>query len=141
MKLKTTIPLFFSMFIMAFANCAVAKSPSPGGAELYFIIPQDGDAVKSPLTVQFGLKGMGVAPAGVEKGKTGHHHLVIDAPLPNLDQPIPKDDHYRHFGGGQTETAIKLSPGTHTLQLLLGDHNHFPHDPPVHSKRISITVK
>ncbi len=89
----------------------------------------------------FGLKGMGVAPAGTDKENTGHHHLIIDAPLPPLDEPIPADDHHVHFGGGQTETTIELAPGTHTLQLLLADQNHVPHEPPVVSDRITITVE
>ncbi len=120
------------------------ETPAPAGAELYFISPQDGATVSSPVTVRFGLKGMGVAPAGTEKEKTGHHHLLIDAPVPSgaaLDEPIPADDHHKHFGGGQTETSIELSPGTHTLQLVLGDWSHVPHNPPVMSKQITITVK
>ena len=84
---------------------------------------------------------MGVAPAGVNLEKTGHHHLIIDADLPDLDKPVPADDHYRHFGGGQTEVTLELAPGQHTLQLLLGDFVHIPHDPPVKSERITITVK
>ena len=109
---------------------------------LYFITPTDGATVSSPVTVRFGLKGMGVAPAGVNKPNTGHHHLLIDLDkLPPLDQPVPKDEHHRHFGGGQTETTIELAPGKHTLQLLLGDQNHVPHDPPLVSEKITITVK
>jgi hypothetical protein len=91
--------------------------------------------------VKFGLKGMGVAPAGVEKKKTGHHHLLIDTKLADYDNPVPSDEKHKHFGGGQTETTIALSPGKHTLQLVLGDHNHIPHEPPVQSKVITITVK
>jgi hypothetical protein len=83
---------------------------------------------------------MGVAPAGVEKPKTGHHHLLIDAALPELGVPIPADEKHRHFGGGQTEVLLELSPGTHTLQLLLGDRNHLSHDPPVYSKLITIEI-
>ena len=97
--------------------------------------------MSSPVTVRFGLKGMGVAPAGTQKDATGHHHLLIDAPLPPLDQPVPNDDHHKHFGAGQTETTVTLPPGKHTLQLLLGDFAHIPHDPPVKSPPISITVK
>ena len=108
---------------------------------LYFITPTDGAVVESPVTVKFGLEGMGVAPAGIDMKNTGHHHLLIDTGLPSLDQPIPSDKHHRHFGGGQTETVLELEPGTHTLQLLLGDHNHIPHDPPVVSEKITITVK
>lgn len=118
-----------------------AKSLSPKEARLYFISPQDGDTVSSPLSVRFGLQGMGVAPAGVDESGTGHHHLLIDTTLPPMDRPLPKDDHHMHFGGGQTETVIELSPGKHTLQLILGDHNHMPHDPPVKSEQITITVE
>jgi hypothetical protein len=93
------------------------------------------------VTVQFGLKGMGVAPAGTQAPGTGHHHLIIDSELPPVDQPVPKDARHIHFGGGQTEVTLELTPGTHTLQLLLGDHLHVPHNPPVTSERITITVK
>ncbi|MDX1442204.1 MAG: DUF4399 domain-containing protein [Gammaproteobacteria bacterium] len=110
-------------------------------AELYFITPSDGAVIEGPVTVKFGLKGMGIAPAGVQRDGTGHHHLLIDTGLPDLDKPIPSDENHVHFGGGQTETTLDLEPGEHTLQLLLGDHNHIPHDPPVVSKKITITVK
>ncbi|NNE05298.1 MAG: DUF4399 domain-containing protein [Xanthomonadales bacterium] len=120
-------------------------SLSPGAlaeARLYFISPQDGETVSSPLTVRFGLDGMGVAPAGVLREGTGHHHLLIDQQtLPPLDSPLPSTDQIRHFGGGQTETELQLGPGNHTLQLILGNHAHVPHDPPVISRRITITVK
>lgn len=120
---------------------APAATPAPPGAEVYFISPTDGETVSSPVTVRFGLKGMGVAPAGMQKDATGHHHLLINTPLPPLDQPVPTDDHHKHFGGGQTETVITLPPGKHTLQLLLGDFAHTPHNPPVMSAPVSITVK
>lgn len=110
-------------------------------AELYFITPSDGAVIEGPVTVKFGLRGMGVAPAGIDREGTGHHHLLVDTDLPALDKPIPSDENHRHFGGGQTETVLELEPGTHTLQLLLGDHNHIPHDPPVTSDKITITVK
>lgn len=119
----------------------IPRTPSPEGARLYFITPSDGDVVSSPLVVRFGLGGMGVAPAGVPAAKTGHHHLVIDAKTPPSNAPVPADDHHKHFGGGQTEVTLDLAPGEHTLQLVLGDHNHVPHDPPVVSERIRITVK
>ena len=109
--------------------------------ELYFVTPADGAVVESPVRIVFGLRGMGVAPAGVEREGTGHHHLIIDAPLPMAGKPIPADENHRHFGGGQTETLLELPPGEHTLQLVLGDHHHIPHEPPVFSKRITITVK
>lgn len=127
------------------AGSALAgETPAPAGAGVYFVAPQDGATVSSPATVRFGLKGMGVAPAGVEKEKTGHHHLLIDADTPSGDafnEPIPSDDHHKHFGGGQTETTVELAPGTHTLQLVLGDWSHIPHNPPVMSQKITITVQ
>lgn len=107
----------------------------------YIISPSHGETVTSPVTVKFGLKGMGVAPAGVEQNNTGHHHLLIDLEtLPDTDKPIPADDQHVHFGGGQTETTVDLEPGEHTLQLLLGDHLHRPHSDPVMSEKITITV-
>jgi hypothetical protein len=119
-----------------------AQSPDTETARVYFISPQDGQTVSSPVTVRFGLTGMGVAPAGVPNEKTGHHHLLIDVDdLPDLSKPLPSDENHRHFGGGQTEAVIELAPGTHTLQLVLGDATHIPHDPPVISEKISITVK
>jgi hypothetical protein len=113
---------------------------SPEGAKVYIIAPTAGGYVTPNPTIKFGLVGMGLAPAGFEKTNTGHHHLIIDAPLPPFDQPIPNDEHYLHFGAGQTEAKITLTPGPHTLQLLLGDEKHVPHDPPVYSKPIKITV-
>jgi hypothetical protein len=117
------------------------RSPSPAAAELYFISPQDGATLPSPVTVRFGLRGMGIAPAGIAMENTGHHHLVIDAALPPLDWPVPADAQHVHFGKGQTEAVVVLAPGTHRLQLLLGDHLHLPHDPPVVSEPITITVR
>jgi hypothetical protein len=117
------------------------RSPAPKDAELYFISPQDGATVKSPVTVRFGLRGMGVAPAGVAIENTGHHHLLIDAELPPQNMPVPADANHVHFGKGQTEASVTLAPGRHRLQLLLGDHLHIPHDPPVASKPITITVE
>jgi len=124
-----------------FSVCVQAQTPSPQGAEVYFISPHDGDTVSSPVIIKFGLKNMGIAPAGINVENTGHHHLLIDAGLPPLDQPIPSDDHHKHFGKGQTETTLELTPGKHTLQLLLGDYTHTPHSPPVMSKQITILVK
>lgn len=117
------------------------QTAAPKGAEVYVISPKDGAEVTSPVTVKFGLKGMGVAPAGVENANTGHHHLIIDVPLPPLDENVPADENHIHFGGGQTETSIDLAPGKHTLQLLLADQNHIPHAPAVFSQQITITVK
>lgn len=128
--------------IAAGAAFAQAKrTPSPKGAEVYFIAPEDGATVSSPVTVKFGLKGMGIAPAGITFDNTGHHHLIIDTDLPPLDAPVPTDAQHVHFGKGQSETTIELKPGKHTLQLLLGDFGHVPHDPAVVSKKITITVK
>ena len=123
------------------AGSVYAGTMAPADAEVYIISPQDGDTVTNPVTIQFGLKGMGVAPAGVDKPNTGHHHLLIDADVPSLEAPIPADDNHRHFGGGQTEVTLELPPGKHTLQLLLGDKSHVPHDPPVLSRKITIIVK
>ena len=125
------------------------ETPSPDGAMQYIVNLKDGDTVKSPVKVIFGLAGMGVAPAGVEKKNTGHHHILLDrAPLgegpdgkDELDTNLASDDNNLHFGGGQTETTLELAPGKHTLQLVLGDHNHVPHNPPVHSDVITITVE
>ena len=123
------------------ADSILPRSSSPEGAKVYFIAPADGEEVSSPVIVRFGLSQMGVAPAGVQKESTGHHHLVVDADLPTPDLPIPASDSYRHFGKGQTEVELELEPGEHTLQLVLGDHLHIPHAPPVVSKRITIKVK
>jgi hypothetical protein len=119
----------------------VERTPSASGARLYIISPADGERVTSPVTVRFGLAGMGVAPAGVATPSTGHHHLLVDAELPPMDQPIPADAKHRHFGGGQTQVDLELEPGTHALRLLLADANHVPHDPPVVSAPITITVE
>ncbi len=139
--MKQRIPILFISSLL-WCSAVTAGTPAPDGAAAYIISPTDGAVVTNPVTVRFGLKGMGVAPAGVDKPATGHHHLLIDVKdEPPMDAPVPNDDHHRHFGGGQTETTLELSPGTHTLQLLLGDKNHVPHDPPVMSKKITITVK
>jgi Domain of unknown function (DUF4399) len=113
---------------------------SPDGAAVYFITPMDGEQANGSVTIRFGLKGMGVAPAGTEREFTGHHHLLIDTGLPSLDEPIPNDANHRHFGGGQTEVTLTLPAGEHTLQLILGDWSHIPHNPPVYSEVITITV-
>jgi hypothetical protein len=117
------------------------RSSRPADAELYFIAPSDGETLASPVTVRFGLRGMGIAPAGIAFPDTGHHHLLIDAELPPLDRPVPADERHIHFGKGQTEAVVKLAPGRHRLRLLLADHLHVPHDPPVVSESITITVR
>lgn len=117
-------------------------SAAPANAEVYFVMPNDGATVQSPFTVVFGLRNMGVAPAGIDKDGTGHHHLLIDTELPsNMSQPLPATDQVKHFGGGQTETELELPAGEHSLQLLLGNHAHVPHSEPVVSERITITVE
>jgi Domain of unknown function (DUF4399) len=121
----------------AFADQAAA----PAGAVVYIVRPAAGARVKSPVTIVFGLTGMGIAPAGVKFDNTGHHHLLIDTELPaDLTQPLPVSDAIRHFGKGQTETTLDLSPGKHTLQLLFADFTHTPFTPNVASKKITITV-
>ena len=117
------------------------KVAATAGSKLYFINLKNGESVGSPVTVQFGLSGMGVAPAGIEKAGTGHHHLLIDVDAIDVNAPIPNSDQLRHFGLGQTEVTLPMTPGKHTLQLLLADQNHIPHHPPVMSERITITVK
>ncbi len=132
------------------ASMALAeRTAAPDGAEVYFVNLEDGATVSSPVKVVFGLSGMGVAPAGTEKENTGHHHVLIDrAPLgegpdgeAELENSLPSDENHVHFGGGQTQVDLELEPGEHTLQLVLGDMNHVPHDPPVTSEVISITVE
>lgn len=124
------------------AAATASRTPAPRDAYVYIGWPLDGATVNSNhIKVWFGTRNFGVAPAGVSVKNTGHHHLLIDAPVPPLDQPIPSDRNHVHFGLGQTETVIDLPPGTHTLQLLMGDADHIPHDPPVMSKRITIYVR
>jgi hypothetical protein len=121
---------------------APARQPAPAGAMAYIIEPADGATVTNPVRVVFGLKGFGVAPAGIDRSDAGHHHLLVDTGMPaNLGLPIPNDEQHRHFGGGQTETTLTLTPGRHTLQMLLGDHLHIPHDPPIASSVVTIEVQ
>jgi len=129
--------------LIGFSAVALAETAAPPNAKVYVISPQDGDTVTSPFKVQFGLSGMGVAPAGVEKPNTGHHHLIIDTMLSadELKQPIVADAKHVHFGGGQTEAMVTLPPGKHTLQLVLGDWSHVPFNPPIISQVITVTVK
>ena len=123
------------------APATLPRTASPAGAEVYIQSPADGAQVRSPFLVRFGLRGMGVAPAGFANANTGHHHLLIDvAELPPDALPLPMAEQFRHFGAGQTEAEISLPPGQHTLQLVLGDSLHIPHDPPVRSAKITITV-
>jgi hypothetical protein len=130
-----------ALVLAATVAWAQDRTPSTAGAEVYIISPKDGAKVASPFVVQFGLKGMGVAPAGVKFDNTGHHHLLIDTDVPaDLSAPLPSSDKVVHFGKGQTETTLTLTPGKHTLQLLLGDYSHVPHNPAVKSEKITITV-
>ena len=117
------------------------RTPSPAGAKVFFIEPADGATVTNPVTVKFGVEGMEIAPAGTDKPNSGHHHVLIDAALEDYDVPIPADDSHKHFGKGQTETQLELTPGEHTLQLIIGDQNHVPHDPAVESEAITIMVE
>ena len=117
------------------------RTAAPKDAYIYIGWPNDGEVVRGRFKVWFGLRNFGVAPAGVRKDNTGHHHLLVDADLPPMDEPIPNNRNYIHFGKGQTETYLELPPGRHTLQLLMGDAEHIPHDPPILSKKITITVR
>lgn len=140
MKKFITLTTVLAALITGLA--VAGDSPAPADAKVYVIWPTDGTIIEGgKFWVRFGLRGMGVAPAGVDKEFTGHHHLIIDAPLPRMDEEIPADNNHLHFGKGQTEARITLEPGTHTLQLVLGDHNHLPHNPPMVSQKITITVK
>lgn len=125
----------------ALAKVGMDITPSPAGAKVYIISPKNGDTVTSPVKVQFGLTGMGIAPAGTQVDNTGHHHLLIDGPTVDMNAALPKNDQVVHFGGGQTEGSVTLKPGKHTLQLVLGDWKHQPHNPAVVSETITITVK
>lgn len=147
---KIATAVFAAAISLSGVTFALAQgAPSKAGAKQYFVNLKDGDTVSSPVTVIFGLSGMGVAPAGIDKANTGHHHILINrAPLgqgeggaDEFKDSIPADENNVHFGGGQTEKTLKLAPGKHTLQLVLGDKDHIPHNPPVSSKVITITVK
>ncbi len=138
-----------AMLCLVAAPAFAQGTPSPEGAELYFVGLENGATVAAPVTVRFGLRGMGVAPAEVERDGTGHHHLLLNRPplgegefgAEEFSLALPSDDNHRHFGGGQTEVTLDLPPGEHTLQLVLGDHGHVPHDPPVVSEVITIVVE
>ena len=139
-KLILILLLSFNALFISLAY-AMEKTPAPKNAALYIIAPQNNVNITNPIKIIFGLKNMGVAPAGIKYAQTGHHHLLINLDnLPSLDRPIPSDKNHIHFGKGQTETTIQLPPGEHTLQLILGDHHHIPHDPAVISEKITIFV-
>lgn len=133
-----------SAFLVLAPAAVLAESkgtPSPAGAKVSILEPKNGATVSSPVMVKFGIEGMEVAPAGTEKANSGHHHLIIDGAVADMKAAIPADANHVHFGKGQTEASVELKPGKHTLQLVLGDHNHVPHDPPVVSEVITIEVK
>lgn len=134
--------LVAAMLTALIPGLAVAgDSPAPAGAKVYFIWPKDGQTIKGgKFWARFGLREMGVAPAGVEKKFTGHHHLIIDADLPPFDEEIPASKNHVHYGKGYSEARVELPPGKHTLQLLFADHNHIPHNPPVFSEKITVYV-
>ena len=125
----------------AAAPPALSRSTAPDGARVFFITPEDGAVVSSPVEVKFGVEGMDVVPAGQAAPHSGHHHVLVDTGLPTLGLPIPADANHIHFGDGRSSTELALEPGEHTLQLLFGDHLHVPHDPPVYSETITITVE
>ncbi len=138
--------VFFATVFAAFLGSQGAMAgttPSTANAHLYIGWPNNGEVIAAdhPFRVWFGLRNMGVAPKDVKFPNAGHHHLLIDSDLPPMDQAIPSDRNHLHFGAGQTETMLELPPGKHTLQLLMGDDKHVPHDPPVYSRKITITVK
>jgi Domain of unknown function (DUF4399) len=139
--LAAAVLVSFAGLSAAQAPVALPRTAAPANVKLYIVSPAAGAAVKSPVTVVFGLTGMGVAPAGVQFEHTGHHHLLIDTDIPKeTGMPLPATDNIRHFGKGQTEAVIELKPGKHTLQLVLGDHLHIPFNPVVASAKITITV-
>ena len=119
----------------------VARQAASTDASVFFVAPADGATVTSPFTLEFGATGMAIVPAGTDQEFSGHHHLLIDVDLPATELPIPKDANHVHFGDGSFTTEISLDPGQHTLQLMLGDYRHIPHDPPVISEKITITVE
>ena len=129
--------------LILFAQPALAgDTPRPRNAYTYIGWPNDGEVIrKRPFRVWFGLRNFGIAPAGVRKPNTGHHHLLIDTEIPPLDDEIPNNKTHRHFGAGQSEMMLDLPPGRHTLQLIIADHEHIPHNPPLASRKITITVK
>lgn len=142
MTFKRTLLVLLASLALVATAAQLPRKPAPAGAKVYFITPKDGDVIRGPVKVQFGLSGMGVAPAGVAHDKTGHHHILVDLEEPmNFGLPIPNDETHRHFGGGQTEAVLDLKPGKHTLQLLVADELHVAHEPPIMSEKITITVE
>jgi len=136
---QATVPAPAEM--AAAAPAGLPRTASAEGANVFFITPVDGATVTNPISIEFGIAGMDVVKAGNNQPNSGHHHLLIDTVLPDLGLPIPADEHHIHFGDGSTSTEISLPPGAHTLQMLLGDHLHIPHNPPITSAQITITVE
>ncbi len=129
---------------LAAARAEAADAHWPAGAKVFFVEPKDGAEISGPVKVVMGVEGIEIAPAGTQTPHTGHHHILIDADAPKgekAEEPLPADANHKHFGKGQTETTLTLAPGAHTLQLVVGDGNHVPHDPPLESDKITITVK
>jgi hypothetical protein len=141
-KKMKQIALAAALALALAAGMALADpKPMPENAKVYIIWPQDGQVIHGgKFWVRMGLSGAGIAPAGIEKANTGHHHLLVDVDLPPLDREIPNDKNHLHFGLGQTEARLDLPPGRHTLQMLFADESHVPHNPPLYSKKITITV-
>ena len=147
--MKKSLTAAIAGLVLMAGPALAGETPAPAGAKVYFINLKDGDTVKGPVKVVFGLSGMGVAPAGTDKAGTGHHHILIDRPVlgkgedgaDEFDANIPADENHKHFGKGQTETTLELAPGKHTLQLVVGDKDHIPHNPPITSGQITITVQ
>jgi hypothetical protein len=133
---------FLTVFMPSRSFSSAPRTPSPPNAEAFIIWPPDGAVLSGgKLWVRMGLRNMGVCPKGINMPNVGHHHLLIDTDLPPFDQEIPSDRQHLHYGAGETDARIELPPGKHTLQLLMGDYNHVPHDPPVYSKKITITMR
>jgi len=138
------LSLATALLLSTVTLAAAGETAAPDNAKAYFINLKDGETVSSPVLIRFGLSGMGVAPSGTEAPNTGHHHLLIDAPALEgdaLNEAIPVDAEHVHFGKGQTEASVNLTPGKHTLQLVLGDWSHIPHKKPVMSERITVNVE
>ena len=140
MRIIRIVAAILTGIVLAGSHVVAQQATMPPDAKVYIIWPPDGQVIRGGFWVRMGLNGAGIAPAGVQKDNTGHHHLLVDVELPPLDQPIPNDHNHLHFGLGQTEARLELPPGKHTLQLLLGDENHVPHQPPLYSKRITVIV-
>ena len=150
MAMKSLPALATTLVLLVLGGCGEqqAESPtafvltvSPDGASVFFITPADGDSASSPVSIEFGVDGMTVATAGDNQAHSGHHHLLVDTGLPDLGLPIPADANHIHFGDASTSTELSLEPGEHTLQLLLGDYRHIPHDPPLVSEQITLTIE